>query len=211
MTPIRTEKRMQKRISEQKASARRALRDAAQYWSKFIARCILQRLERERFNDFIRLVHSQHPLPSILVAQLFLRPQPDNDVSPDPRIPPYIQALSQHGYVDAASILRALYKYSLLHAQLNPVAQLRAMDFTEYRRVDDEKGREDGASGKKPLRRWRSSSWLEEVMFYHVIKTMVERTAFRDTRAALQLCHVMSKWVELFTSVSTIAWGAFKT
>ncbi|KAG6101858.1 hypothetical protein E4U30_000917 [Claviceps sp. LM220 group G6] len=198
MPPIRTEKRMQKRISEQKASARRALRDAAQYWSKFIARCILQRLERERFNDFIRLVHSQHPLPSILVAELFLRPQPDNDVSPDPRIPPYIQALSQHGYVDAPSILRALYKYSSLHAQLNPVAQLGAMDA-----MDDEKGREDGASGKKPLRRWRSSSWLEEVMFYHVIKTMVEGTAFRDTRAALQLCHVMSKWMELFTSVST--------
>ncbi|KAG5951631.1 hypothetical protein E4U57_006804, partial [Claviceps arundinis] len=105
-------------------------------------------------------------------------------------------ALSQHGYVDAASILRALYKYSLLHAQLNPVAQLGAMDA-----MDDEKGREDGTSGKKPLRRWRSSSWLEEVMFYHVIKTMVERTAFRDTKAALQLCHVMSKWMELFTSV----------
>ncbi|KAG6201677.1 hypothetical protein E4U34_006171 [Claviceps purpurea] len=198
MPPIRSEKRMQKRISEQKISARRALRDAAQYWSKFIARCILQRLERERFNDFIRLVHSQHPLPSILVAELFLRPQPDNDVSPDPRIPPYIQALSQHGYVDAPSILRALYKYSSLHAQLNPVAQLGAMDA-----MDDEKGREDGASGKKPMRRWRSSSWLEEVMFYHVIKTMVEGTAFRDTRAALQLCHVMSKWMELFTSVST--------
>ncbi|KAG6206727.1 hypothetical protein E4U50_004145 [Claviceps purpurea] len=176
------------------------------YWSKFIARCILQRLERKRFNDFIRLVHSQHPLPSILVAELFLRPQPDNDVSPDPRIPPYIQALSQHGYVDAPSILRALYKYSSLHAQLNPVAQLGAMDA-----MDDEKGREDGASGKKPMRRWRSSSWLEEVMFYHVIKTMVEGTAFRDTRAALQLCHVMSKWMGLFTSVSTIAWGALKT
>ncbi|KAG6031713.1 hypothetical protein E4U19_007962 [Claviceps sp. Clav32 group G5] len=198
MPPIRTEKRMKKRISEQKLSARRALRDAAQYWSKFIARCILQRLERERFNDFIRLVHSQHPLPSILVAELFLRPQPDNDVSPDPRIPPYIQALSQHGYVDAPSILRALYKYSSLHAQLNPVTQLGAMDA-----MDDEKSREDGASGEKPLRRWRSSSWLEEVMFYHVIKTMVEGTAFRDTRAALQLCHVMSKWMELFTSVST--------
>ncbi|KAG5943375.1 hypothetical protein E4U60_006702 [Claviceps pazoutovae] len=198
MPPIRSEKRMQKRISEQKISARRALRDAAQYWSKFIARCILQRLERERFNDFIRLVHSQHPLPSILIAELFLRPQPDNDVSPDPRIPPYIQALSQHGYVDAPSILRALYKYSSLHAQLNPVAQLGSMDA-----MDDEKGREDSASGKKPLRRWRSSSWLEEVMFYHVIKTMVEGTAFRDTRAALQLCHVMSKWMELFTSVST--------
>ncbi|KAG6144918.1 hypothetical protein E4U12_002310 [Claviceps purpurea] len=133
------------------------------------------RLERKRFNDFIRLVHSQHPLPSILVAELFLRPQPDNDVSPDPRIPPYIQALSQHGYVEAPSILRALYKYSSLHAQLNPVAQLGAMDA-----IDDEKGREDGASGKKPMRRWRSSSWLEEVMFYHVIKTMVEETAFRD-------------------------------
>ncbi|KAG6003697.1 hypothetical protein E4U21_001805 [Claviceps maximensis] len=184
----------------QSISARRALRDAAQYWSKFVAKCILQRLETKRFNELISLVHSQHPLPPILVAELFLRPQPDNDVSIDPRIPPYIQALSQRGYIDAPSILRALYKYSSLHAQLKSTAQPGTQD-----NRGDGQGPTGaiGATCKKRLRCWRSSSWVEEVMFYHVIKTMVEGTAFRDTRAALQLCHVISKWMELFNSVST--------
>ncbi|KAG5978763.1 hypothetical protein E4U55_005966 [Claviceps digitariae] len=185
----------------QSISARRALRDAAQYWSKFVAKCILQRLEIKRFNEFIPLVHSQHPLPPILVAELFLRPQPDNDVSLDPRIPPYIQALSQHGYIDAPSILRALYKYSSLHSQLGLTA---AQSGTQHSRVNKEgQTCANGANEKRPLRCWRSSSWVEEVMFYHVIKTMVEGTAFRDTRAALQLCHVISKWMELFTLVSS--------
>ncbi|KAG5927239.1 hypothetical protein E4U42_002434, partial [Claviceps africana] len=177
---------------KQSISARRALRDAAQYWSKFVARCLLQRLETKCFDEFVPLVHSQHPLPPILVAELFLRPQLDNEVSLDPRVPPYIQALSQRGYVDAPSILRALYKYSSLHAQLKPTTLSGAPE-----NRDDEHSR-------NAVTRWRSSSWVEEFMFYHVIKTMVEGTAFRDARAALQLCYVISKWMELFTMVSTL-------
>ncbi|KAG5951308.1 hypothetical protein E4U53_003370 [Claviceps sorghi] len=177
---------------QQNISARVALRDAVQNWSKFVARCLLRRLETKRFDEFIPLVHSQHPLPPVLVAELFLRPQLDNEVSLDPRIPPYIQALSQRGYVDAPSILRALYKYSSLHALLKPTALSRTKD------------NRDGEHGRAGVRRWRNSSWVEEFMFYHVIKTMVEGTAFRDTRAALQLCYVISKWMELFTMVSAL-------
>ncbi|GAB0138290.1 Unknown protein [Epichloe bromicola] len=174
----------------------RALRDAAQYWFKFIAKCISQRLETERFSEFVRLVHSQHRLTPFLVAELFLRPQPDNEVSLDPRIPPYVQVLSQLGYVDAPSILRALYKYSSLHAQLASTAQNNAQDSK-----DDGQG-QAAVNGERQPRRWRSSSWAEEVMFYHVIKTMVEGTAFRNTKTALELCHAISKWMELFTLVS---------
>ncbi|KAG6014232.1 hypothetical protein E4U43_006794, partial [Claviceps pusilla] len=180
---------------QQSIGARRALRDAAQYWAKFVSQCIVKRLETNRFNEFIPLVHSQHPLPPILVAELFLRPQPYNEVSLDPRIPPYIQALSQLGYVDASSILRALYKYSSL--QLKATAQTGSLDSR-----DNEQG-QTGVNGTGRLRRWRSSAWVEEFMFYHVIKMMVEGTAMRDTKAALQLCHVISKWMELFTLVST--------
>lgn len=39
-------------------------------------------------------------------------------------------------------------------------------------------------------------------MFYHVIKTVVEGTAFRGSRAVLELVQVTSKWMELFTAVS---------
>ncbi|KAG6034550.1 hypothetical protein E4U41_006495 [Claviceps citrina] len=175
---------------EESIDARRTLRDSVQYWSRFLDRCILSRLETARFDYFIDMVHSDHPLPPMLVAELFLRPTPTNVVSLDPRIPPYIQVLSRRGYVNAPSILCALYKYSSLHAQLKPKAQPESQNGG------------DGEQGPRPLRRWNSSSWFEEVMFYHVIKTMVEGTAFGDTRAALQLCHVIVKWMELFTLVS---------
>lgn len=50
--------------------------------------------------------------------------------------------------------------------------------------------------------RWKSSSWLEEVMFYHVIRLVVEGTASKDSRTALELIHVTSKWMSLFAAAS---------
>ncbi|GAO17031.1 hypothetical protein UVI_02021950 [Ustilaginoidea virens] len=178
--------------------ARRAFLDSLLYWSNFVARCIAQRLDSQRFHDFVPLVHARHPLPAAVVAQLFLHPQPDNDVSLDPRIPPYIQVLSHLGYIDAPSLLRALYKFSSLHAHIkkSPSPSPSPSQHDPGR----EPGQDDGR-GKEP-RRWRGSSWAEEVMFYHVIKTMVEGTALRDSRSALELCQAIAKWMELFTLAS---------
>ncbi|QUC18912.1 uncharacterized protein UV8b_03153 [Ustilaginoidea virens] len=178
--------------------ARRAFLDSLLYWSTFVARCIAQRLDSQRFHDFVPLVHARHPLPAAVVAQLFLHPQPDNDVSLDPRIPPYIQVLSHLGYIDAPSLLRALYKFSSLHAHIkkSPSPSPSPSQHDPGR----EPGQDDGR-GKEP-RRWRGSSWAEEVMFYHVIKTMVEGTALRDSRSALELCQAIAKWMELFTLAS---------
>lgn len=39
-------------------------------------------------------------------------------------------------------------------------------------------------------------------MFYHVIKLLVEGTVFRDSRTALELIHISSKWMSLFTTAS---------
>lgn len=161
-----------------------ALREPTAYWSKFIARCIAERLDTDRFEEFVPLVYSQHRLAPIFIADLFLKPQPSNNVSLDPRIPPYIKVLSRLGYVDAPSILWTMYKYSSLHAQL---------------RLSQSGDDKDEAR----TRCWRISSWAEEVMFYHVIKTVVEGSAFRDSRAALVLVRSMCKWMDLFTSAST--------
>lgn len=182
---------------DQRLEARRALRDCMVYWSTFVTKCISQRLETERFDEYVRLVHSKHRLPPVLVAELFLRPQTDNDASLDPRIPPYIQVLSQRGFVDAPSILRALYKFSSLHVQLNEKTQSNGQDDGS-----GNKGKENGKEEGKAPRRWRASSWAEEVMFYHVIKTVVEGTAFRTVRAAQELVEIISRWMALFTSAS---------
>ncbi|EQK98130.1 Mediator of RNA polymerase II transcription subunit 5 [Ophiocordyceps sinensis CO18] len=172
------------------ARSRLVLRESIAYWSEFISRCISERLETDRFRQFVLLIHAKHPLPPIFVADLSLKPQPSNCVSLDPRIPLYIQVLSQLGYVDAPSILQTLYRYSALHT-LRPLPQ---------------HGEVSEGSGKKDLghkRLWRSSSWFEEVMFYHVIKAVVDGSASRNTRAALVLVRIVCKWMHLFTSAFT--------
>ncbi|POR33336.1 Mediator of RNA polymerase II transcription subunit 5 [Tolypocladium paradoxum] len=162
---------------------RGALRESTEYWSNFVARCISRRLDTDRFEEFVPLVYSQHPLAPIFIADLFLKPQPTNNVSLDPRMPLYIKVLSRLGYIDAPSILWTMCKYSSLHAQLR-LSQ-------------------NGDNKEDQTRCWRISSWAEEVMFYHVIKTVVEGSAFRDSRAALVLVKSICKWMNLFTSAST--------
>lgn len=172
------------------AQNRRVLRESAAAWSEFMRRCISQRLETDRFQQFVPIVHAKNPLAPIFVADIFLKPQPSNDVSLDPRIPPYLQVLTQLGDVDAPSILQTLYKYSSLHAlPLHP--------------QPGDAANEDSKNGPQHKRLWRSSSWAEEVMFYHVIRTVVEGSAFRDTRAALVLVRIVCKWMNLFNSAFT--------
>ncbi|OAR01201.1 hypothetical protein LLEC1_05680, partial [Akanthomyces lecanii] len=184
-------------MDSQPSAARSALQEAAKYWSAFVARCIAQRLSSDRFQSFVQLVHAKHPLPPVLVADLFLRPQPSNHVSLDPRVPPYIQILTHLGYVDAPSILRVLYKYSALHVYDKPHADHNGETKTE----------EDGEETKQGKTvHWQDSSWAEEVLMYHVIKNMVEGTAFTGAKAGLELISITCKWMDRFINVtSTIA------
>ncbi|OAQ77615.1 mediator of RNA polymerase II transcription subunit 5 [Purpureocillium lilacinum] len=173
--------------------AQSALREAVKYWSDFIARCIFKRIDVPKFKEFIPLIHSKHPLPPVVVADLFLRPQPTDDVSLDPRFPPFIQILTQLGYVDAPSLLLALYKYSALHKHVKPAHNAEQTDA---------EGNEASQKSQEPLR-WRISAWSEELIFFHVIKMVVDGTAIREPRAALVLVKVLCKWMDLFTSTST--------
>jgi mediator of RNA polymerase II transcription subunit 5 len=180
---------------EGRISASEALRDSIKYWSDFISKCLTKRLDAASFEDYVRLVFSKHQLPPEIIADFFVRPQKSNCVSPDPRIPPYISVLTQLRYIDAASILRALYRYSSLHAQIPQQAQ------QDEGGINGEGETKQDAKRPSPTR-WKSSSWLEEVMFYHVIKLVVEGTAFKDSRTALELIHIISKWMSLFTTAS---------
>lgn len=172
-----------------------ALRDSVKYWSSFVSKCLTKRLDADSFRDYVRLVQAKHRLPPEIIADFFMRPLKSNCVSPDPRIPPYVSVLTKLRYTDAVSILRALYRYSSLHALVPDQAQ-----------QDGDEANGEGAAKQDGQQestiRWKSSSWLEEVMFYHVIKLLVEGTAFRDSRTALELIHISSKWMSLFTAAS---------
>ncbi|KAH7166208.1 mediator complex, subunit Med5 [Dactylonectria macrodidyma] len=185
---------------EGQAVAGGALRAALNYWAEFVARCIAQRLETDRFEAYVKLVHPKHPLPPSAIADFFLRPQPSNRDSLDPRIPPYLQVLTQLGYVDTPSILRALFKYSSSHAQAKSLPQ----EPQDQAQTDgsDEQNDKDKAS-KAPITRWESSYWAEEVIFYSLTKLVVQGKAIPDSRTALDVGRVISKWMALFTSAST--------
>ncbi|KAF4977806.1 hypothetical protein FZEAL_5713 [Fusarium zealandicum] len=173
-------------------AAQGAIRISIQYWVQFVARCISQRLETDRFEAFVRVVYDQHPLPPAIVADFFLRPQPSNDDSLDPRIPQYLQVLTQLGYIDTPSILRALFKYSSSHAQ----AQAQQPN-------NGEEKKENAQPQSPKIRRWKSSYWAEEVIFYSLTKSVVEGKAIPDSRTALDVVKIISKWMALFTAAST--------
>lgn len=174
-----------------------ALRAALSYWAEFVERCIAQRLETDRFEAFVKLVHPKHPLPPSAIADFFLRPQPSNHDSLDPRIPPYLQVLTQLGYVDTPSILKALFKYSSSHAQAKSQPQGQPQPDGSEEHKDKEK------AARTSIIRWESSYWAEEVIFYSLTKSVVQGKAIPDSRTALEVVKVISKWMALFTSAST--------
>ncbi|CAJ0554045.1 Ff.00g125570.m01.CDS01 [Fusarium sp. VM40] len=183
-----------------------SMRAALEYWAQFVARCISQRLETDKFEAFARLVHDQHPLPPALVADFFLRPQPTNDNSLDPRIPPYLQILTKLGYADTPSILRALYKYSSSHAHVQLQQQQLSGNTGKEGEKDGEKDKgqeKENSQPEKKITRWKNSYWAEEVLFYGLTKAVVEGRAIRDSKTALDVAMIISKWMELFTTAST--------
>uniref|UniRef100_A0A8H7NG95 Mediator of RNA polymerase II transcription subunit 5 n=1 Tax=Bionectria ochroleuca TaxID=29856 RepID=A0A8H7NG95_BIOOC len=189
------------------ASIPRAVREALSYWGVFINQCICSRLETDRFESFARLAYTKHPLPAAAIADLFLRPRPNNDESLDPRIPPYLQVLNNLEYTDAPSIFRALYKYSSSHALVER-QQLPPNGEEENKAKDGADGEGKGSgegenkeNSDKPLR-WRNSYWAEDHIFYAITRSIVEGRAVRDSTTALEVVEILSKWMGLFTAAS---------
>lgn len=170
-------------------SATSALHTALLYWKQFFTQCIVKRLDTPKFEEFVTLVYSKYPLPPVVIADLFLKPQLNNHYNLDPRIPPYIQVLFRLGYIDTPSILKALYKYSSSHAQSQ----------TQPTGIEGQ----DGAEPAKKTLRWGNSYWVEEFMFYSLTKSVVEDNAISDSGIAFEVVKSISKWMTLFTAAAT--------
>ncbi|KAL2676733.1 hypothetical protein Neosp_010497 [[Neocosmospora] mangrovei] len=177
---------------DSRTAAQGALRATIDFWKQFVSRCIAKRVDTDRFEVLVQQVYAEHPLPPAVIADFFLRPQPSNDNSLDPRIPPYLQALTRLGYIDTPSVLQALYKYSSSHAQ----AQQQPND-------GDDKN-EAAQPPKTPhIKHWKSSYWAEEAIFYSLTKAVVEGRAIPDSTIALDVVKIISKYMTLFTAAST--------
>ncbi|KAI1814973.1 mediator complex subunit Med5 [Poronia punctata] len=151
-------------------------------WSKYVGECLYSRLSASEFEESATTLYRRHPLAPGLLADIFLRPQPSNHESLDPRIPRYLQVLINHEFIDTPSILNALYKYSTSRSYLQPAS------------TDDR--------GNPPLR-WANSYTPEENLFYRLSKAVRLGKAINSTMEALLICALMAKWMTLFTTAAT--------
>ncbi|RYP66395.1 hypothetical protein DL771_007804 [Monosporascus sp. 5C6A] len=156
-------------------------------WNRFLEQCISSRLDPETFESYVPILNSKYPLPPAAIADVFLRPQPSNHESLDPRIPRYIPVLTQRRLIDTPSILKALYKYSTSHTQAQKAGHPPLED----------------AQARTTSLRWGSSYSSEEVVFYRLTKAVGSGTGIKSASDALEVCKIIANWMFLFTSAST--------
>lgn len=146
-------------------------------WIEYLSRCLRERLDAKEFEAGLDALYRKHPLPPPIIADVFLRPQPSNHESLDPRIQRYLQSLTQRKLVDTPSILYALCRYSTSQVYMQ---------------------HDDGAR----VRTWANSYTAEEIMFYRLSKAVRLKQGIKSTGEALHTCGVMSRWMNLFTAAS---------
>lgn len=180
-----------------------SMRESLAFWTKFVDKCIRERLDVDHFKTLVRLCYDQHQLPAPAIADLFLRPQPNNCYSLDPRVPPYLSVLGDLGYVDAPAILRALYKYSSSHKLVESPQNGANDEDGEDGSGSPEGNKADKKKKEKKTLHWKSSYWVEEVVFFRLCRQVHEGQAVQDTATALEVIKIVSKWLALFTAAPT--------
>lgn len=178
---------------------------ARREWECFLQRCLVQRLDFDKFAEFAPLLHARHPLGHGPVADLVLRPTSWNKYTLDPRVPHYMQTLLDLGLVDTPAILAALYRYSTCHVLLaaDPRHRKQGGDGEADGGGGDKAGEKAGEkAGKNEVTRWQSSFSSEEVIFYRLTKAVAQGLAIRNSRDALDVSAIMARWMTLFTAAS---------
>ncbi|KAI0408251.1 mediator of RNA polymerase II transcription subunit 5 [Xylaria palmicola] len=160
-------------------------------WARYLSQCLHARADPEELDAHVPLLYRKNPLPPAVIADIFLRPQPSNHESLDPRIARYLQVLAQRQLVDTPSILSGLYKYSTSQTHLHPAG---ADDRDRARGQDQE-------LDQAPVR-WASSYNSEEVLFYRLSKAVRLGTGMKTTGEALRVCVHMARWMTMFTTAS---------
>ncbi|KAK4177924.1 putative mediator of RNA polymerase II transcription subunit 5 [Triangularia setosa] len=166
---------------------------AVAQWTQLVTRARLQRLDPDQFAVFSKILFVKHPLPPALIAELLLRPTPDNSVALDPRAPLYLSHLIKQRRVDTASVLRALFKYSTIHTKIHPESE-------------DQPPKDGDASApphKKPIR-WISSYSSEAILFWRLAQTVNQGIGIKSGREVVETSKVLVRWTALFTEAATV-------
>lgn len=144
-------------------------------WEQFLARCLATRLDVQTFSSYAKLLSNKTPLPSRRIAAIFLKPEESNDVSLDPRVPLYLQALQELKLVDVPSILRALIRYSTTRPHKHILKS------------------ENGDTRGLPA--WKSSYASEEVILSQVARSISSGITPKDAQEAVSIISFLSVWI----------------
>ena len=174
-----------------------------QTWRAFLSRSLATRLDPEDFDSYVRILSTQQPLPSPLVAEVFLAPTTSNTICIDPLIPRYLQVLITRDLVGVADVLQSLWKWS----------SFRSLDGTAANggAKQGENGRGKGAA-KDDGKRWMNSYGAEETLFYRLTKYISSGTSPRNLQEAVELVLVCTTWMESVITAGDVAnemmgWG----
>lgn len=177
--------------------------DAHGAWSRFLDTALRQRLDPDRFADFVPQLHARHPLAAAPLAALCLRPFAWNSYTLDPRMPLYLQTLLDLRLVDLQSVLAGLFRYSTAHTVVGKTGKKGTVKSENGGAGEDEEDSKTGVKdGSKTSDRWLSSSSSDEVMFYRLTKAVGSGSAIRNSRDAVEVCIMMARWMALFTAAS---------
>lgn len=181
-----------------KLTPKPAPQDAETAWSSFLTHALKTRLDPDKFADYAPLLAARHHLNPFAVADLFLRPNPWNRYTLDPRLPHYLQTLLDLRLVDLQAVLAGLFRWSTAHTLVpRKEGSVPAKGFKSEARGEDKHD-----AKKDNLLRWESSFSSEEVMFYRLTKAIGSGSGIRDAKDALEISLVVAKWMMLFTAAS---------
>jgi mediator of RNA polymerase II transcription subunit 5 len=180
-------------------------------WSKLLAHSLEVRLSPDKFDKFVTLLSSRHPLPARRVADILLHPPPIADradrsssLSLDPKVPQYVQKLLLHSdadgdsdLLDLPSVLRGVLRYSSFRP---PGA--RTVIGADVKAVD-------GASGSAEARKLRSRDALrwgkanyvqEETLMYGLAKAVSSGARPRSGQEAVDLIRALTEWMKVLVA-----------
>ncbi len=170
--------------------------DAIAAWVSFLEKARLKRLDPGEFAAFLPLHFAKHPLPSIVIADLLLRPTELHHFYIDIRFTLYLKVLLQQNRVNTPTVLRALYKYSSAHLRVRP----QDADPLPGDGIKKEDGQD--APKRQRIHHWDNSYTEEEMILWRLAQRVHKRQDVKTDGTIVQIAKVVTKWMILLAEAA---------
>ncbi|KAI9852775.1 MAG: mediator complex subunit [Vezdaea acicularis] len=152
-------------------------------WSAFFDRCLIERLEVEKFTIYANHLIQRYPAERQDIARLLLKPRWKKGINADPKVIQYAIKLLEIGVVDVPDILRALLKTSRCSPARTDVNNLQ---------------NEDAHGVTKSY----NSPELEEIIFLRLSKAFTTNRRPKSKVETWEVIDVISRWMSVVMTTS---------